>query len=86
MSLVLALSSPSVANQGFDALTRQIATAAAAAGGTVLSMQCLAKLVKDNSDEGQMAKTFTIKAVAEAAGGTSLSHSCLYTLVKNNWQ
>lgn len=83
MSLFFAIGSPCIGVQGFDALTRQIA--AIAAGGTALSMQCLAKLVQANSDEGQTAKTFTIKAAAEAAGGTSLSTSCLYTLVKNNW-
>jgi hypothetical protein len=52
MTLIIALSSTIIGKQGFDALTRQIATAAIAAGGTVLSMQCLAKLVKENSNEG----------------------------------
>tara|TARA_R110002050_G_scaffold201841_1_gene336994 strand:- start:36397 stop:36657 length:261 start_codon:yes stop_codon:yes gene_type:complete len=86
MSLFFTIGSACIGVQGFDALTRQIAAAAIAAGGTALSVQCLAKLVKDNSDEGQTAKTFTIKAAAETAGGTSLNTSCLYTLVKNNWQ
>ena len=66
-------------------LTRQIAAASSALGGTILSMQCLAQLVSANTDEGQLSKTFQIKAATEAAGGTLLSPSCLYNLVKNNW-
>ena len=69
-----------------EPLTRQIRSAALAAGGTALSLECLDQLVIANSDEGQTAKTFIIKAAAEDLGGTSLSTSCLYNLVKNNWQ
>tara|TARA_R110002096_G_scaffold129211_5_gene277906 strand:+ start:1498 stop:1758 length:261 start_codon:yes stop_codon:yes gene_type:complete len=86
MSLFFAIGSPCIGVQGLDALTRQILAAVTAAGGTVLSIQCLTKLVRENSDEGQTAKTFIIKAAVEAAGGTPLSTSCLYNLVKNNWQ
>ena len=86
MSLIIALRSPIIGTQGFDALTRQIAAASSALGGTILSMQCLAQLVSANTDEGQLSKTFQIKAATEAAGGTLLSPSCLYNLIKNNWQ
>jgi len=73
-------------NKILGSLAKIIADASKDAGGTILSMQCLAQLVSANSDEGQMAKTFQIKAAIEAAGGTLLSTSCLYNLVKNNWQ
>lgn len=86
MSLIIAIRSPIVGSQGFDVLTRLVASLANQAGGEVLSMNCLAQLINSSSDEGQMAKTFEIKEAAESAGGTVISMSCLNELVNNSWQ
>lgn len=86
MSLIIAIKSPIVGSQGYDALTRMVAKLARDAGGEVLSMGCLASLLAAASDGGILAKTYVIKAAAEATGGTILSMSCLHQLVNDNWQ
>lgn len=86
MSLIISTKSPVVGSQGYDALTRTVSQLVAAAGGEVLSMECLSLLLSESSDGGILEKAFEIKAASEAAGGTLLSMQCLHQLVNNNWQ